>query len=201
MPADGAWVEYAWTHVLPGNTEEHGILRFSSVGRKEVKGAACRWIEIKVQVRRGDKTLGQIRKLLVPEEAFRKGLPLDDIVVECFHREVSANVVTRLSPKRLREFLWMGFPAREGSLRMIRDKENVTSKLGTFLTRHVATDQKSRERTRVCHTWLTDDVPFGWAKLEIREPLDNNPARVVFTATATRKGRGATSEVDEGTAQ
>jgi hypothetical protein len=200
LPADGTWVEYAWKRVTPRNAAESGLLRFSAVGRKEVQGVRCRWVEIKVQARRGDRPKWQIRKLLVPEEAFRKGLPLGEIAVACYHREDGAAGVRRLSPKRIHDFLGMGLGGRDSPLRTVRAKEELTTDLGKFSTRHVATE-KTGERARAFHCWLTADVPFGWAKLEIRDTPGDAPARVVFTATATRKGQGAKSEVDETTAE
>src|SRR5262249_36961950 len=65
LPAVGTWVEYEWKRVTPSDQQEKGILRMSCVGEKKVKGAACRWVEIKVQARRGDKTKWKVRKLLV----------------------------------------------------------------------------------------------------------------------------------------
>src|SRR5215510_5220630 len=104
LPADGAWVEYEWRRTA-AETKEEGTLRISSVGAKDIDGTRCRWVEVKVETRAGDKTKWQVRKLLVAERPFRNGRPLQECVVECYHQDDASRTVTRLSKPRLDEFL------------------------------------------------------------------------------------------------
>jgi hypothetical protein len=199
LPADGTWVEYEWKQGTPENKEERGTLRISSVGAKEVKGARCRWVEIKVEIRAGEETKWQRRKLLVAEKAFADGKPLADCLLECFHQDDGNRAVVRLSGKRLDEFLGLGLGGA-ATLREVQAKEEVASKLGKYAARHVSATGKAGEVTREYHAWVTKEVPFGIARVEVRAKGGSGPERA-FTAVATQNGRDAKSEVDESAAK
>jgi hypothetical protein len=162
---------------------------------------AYRWVEVKIEAGRGDKATWRRRKLLVAEKAFREGRPLEECVAECYHQDSGDRTVVRLPARRVHSFLGMGVPAASGALHEAPNKEEVTTGLGKLLAKHSWAAGKVGEVVREYHGWLSGEVPFGLAKLEIREKRGDKPAAVIFSAVATRKGDGARSEVDESAAR
>lgn len=89
LPNDGAWAEFEVTGKGIGadgqsRTTIDGKLTLSSVGREEVSGEPCRWIEIKSQMRdlRGEnraETTGVLKLLLVERRLQRGQEPLAGI--------------------------------------------------------------------------------------------------------------------------
>lgn len=89
LPNDGAWAEFDVTGKAVGADGQSratidGKLTFSSVGREEVSGEPCRWIEIKSQTRdlRGEnraETTGVLKLLLVERRLQRGQEPLAGI--------------------------------------------------------------------------------------------------------------------------
>lgn len=69
LPADGEWVAFQTTLEANGKSESN-IWTVKSVGKKEVAGVACRWIEM--QLMKEEQNLILI-KCLIPEDEFGKG--------------------------------------------------------------------------------------------------------------------------------
>ena len=69
LPADGEWVAFQTTVEANGKSES-SIWTVKSVGKKEVAGVACRWIEM--QLMNEERNLILI-KCLIPESEFGKG--------------------------------------------------------------------------------------------------------------------------------
>jgi hypothetical protein len=201
LPADGVWVEFDWKAAPLDGREQAGTLRLSSVGRTESRDAPHRWVEIKKEVVEKDQTHQQVRKLLVAEKVVADGTPLPGHVAEGYGRDRAGGPVLRLSPARLDDLVGLGLPGPGADFQEVRDKETVENKLGKFVTRHVTASGKRGDRTLTFHFWLTDQLPFGWARLEVRERSGTDPPRLVFTAVAARQGQGAKSDLDESTAR
>jgi hypothetical protein len=201
LPPDGSLVEYAWTATDAKDQKTTGGFRISSVGGARVKGEAHRWLEIRKEVRQGDQTKVQVRKLLLAEKGLANGQPFSEGVVAVFDRTGAGGPVTKLSPASARDFLALGLRGDGVALKTVAEREKVETKLGTFLTRHLAARGESGGRTLEYHVWLSAEVPFGWAKVEVKEVKENAAPRTIFTAAAVRKGEGATSEVDESRAR
>jgi hypothetical protein len=197
LPADGAWVEYAWTATEPGGKKQTGTLRISSVGTRTVQGVRCRWIELKRQTWQGDRLGVRWRKLLVAEDAFRQKKTQQTYVIEGFAREKAGGPVTRLGRLRIGGLLHLGIEGADVSLQAAPAREKVTAGGAALWARHVSAAGTSGSRRLRYDGWLTDEVPFGWAKVEIREEDGKRPARVIYTAIVARQGKGARSEVDE----
>jgi len=195
LPADGTWVEYTWQATDRYHEERTGLLRISSVGRKEVKDAACRWIEIRLEARDGDKMTRRLRKFLVAPRAFTRGQSFEDHVLEGFAQSTPKDGVIRLPTKRLYDFLNLGLNAQ--TLTEVQKQAEVKTPLGSFRTRHVSAAGSRGPRTLTYDAWLTDDMPFGWCQIEVHEQRGAGPALLVFRATASRNGRDAKSELDE----
>jgi hypothetical protein len=195
LPADGTWVEYDWVHSPPDATESKGTLRISSVGREEVGREGCRWVELRLTTGEGDDRRVRYRKLLVSEGAVKDGKPLAEAVRACFDR--SGDRVRAVTGKARLDFL--GMSVSRGPLRKPSGPEEVTSKLGRYQARHMATE--ASEPGRSYHGWLTDKVPFGWVRFEVRAEDCRGGEHMLFRATAARTGDGAVSQVDESRAR
>ena len=94
---------------------------------------------------------------------------------------------------------FLGMAVHEGALRELSRSEEVASKLGWYRARHLGT--KGSGPGRFYHGWLTDKVPFGWARFEVRAVEERGGEHTLFRAAVTRTGDGAVSEVDESKAR
>ena len=200
LPEDGSWVEYDWIAAGADGKQIKGLLRISCVGRKTSEGVECRWVEIRKEYRAGDQTQREYRKFLIPEKAFAAAPTLRDQVRTVIGQDDSAAPLL-LSASRTRDFLNMGFDAPEAVLKEVRARVKVTTPLGKYEARQVTARSQSGERLREYEGWLTADVPFGWARFEVREGPRDGPGQTVFTATAVRSGKGAKAEVNEALAK
>jgi hypothetical protein len=164
-----------------------------------VNGRAHRWVEITRETRNESRVERRTRKLLVDEAALALGHPLFECVDRAFEKADDGGVIV-LTRDRLRTFTGLGIKGPQEELRRVSDEE-VTTPLGVFRTRHVTSRGSTAGRVLKYHGWLSPDVPFGWARMEIREPAGEGPPRLVFRATACRTGRPARSEMDESRAR
>jgi hypothetical protein len=195
LPPDGTWVEYAWTADDGKGQKTTGTFRISSVGRVQLKGKAQRWLEIRKEQKQEGQTTVQVRKLLIDERALARG-PFAAAVSAVFHRSGPDGPVIRLSAARAQDFLALGLHGGV-PLKTVAGRERLETKLGTFITRHLAARGESEGRTLEYHVWLTSEVPFGWAKVEVKEIRPKDGPRTIFTGTAEKTGKGAKSEVEE----
>jgi hypothetical protein len=196
LSPDGTRVEYKWTAISRGEAKLSGTLRISSVGRKVVNGVPCRWVELCRETLLGDRTARHVRKALIREDAIGRHQPFADAVVDCLDMAPDGSV-TKLSAPRTRDFLGLGIHGLTAELKDVADKEEVETKLGRFVTRHVSARGGDGARTLIYHAWLTDRVPFGWAKLEVQEIVGSEPARTIFNATAVKTAIDTKPELDE----
>jgi hypothetical protein len=195
LPEDGVWVEYS-RQASDGDGRKHaGVLRLASVGRKEVRGVSYRWIEITRRETEAEESRQRVRKLLVAEQAFGRTRSLPDNVQEGFER-VGSDGTVRLSAQRLDDFVRLGLRPTTSGFATVQAREKIELELGKFVSRHVSIQGESRSRAVIYHGWLTDEVPFGCARFEIREEKDGAAPRILFSATASRTGKGARSELD-----
>jgi hypothetical protein len=194
LPKDGTWVEYACTVAEQGGRQQTGTLRISSVGQTVTQGARYRWVEIKWESDPGGKQTRRIRKLQVVEETFARSRSLKDSVVAIFDQG-EGGAVARMSTPQARAFLSLGLEVRDTGLKT-RNVEKHEIRPGEIRTRQV-----SGAGDLMYDGWLTDTVPFGWSRFEIREVRGEGPGRKVFTAAVARTGPGARSEVDESKAK
>jgi hypothetical protein len=196
LPDDGVWIEFAWQSFDDQGKKRSGVLRLSSVGRKEVQGDSYRWVEIAQRTNESDRTKPRLRKLLVAEQGFNQTRALADNVQEGFERVGSKGKVVRLSAQRLEDFLHLGIHATDSGFATIQNAEKIEIELGKYVCRHVSIQGQIGSRSVVYHGWLTDDVPLGCARFEIQKEQTGAPPRLLFKAEAYRTGDGARSELD-----
>jgi hypothetical protein len=176
--------------------KQAGTLRISSVGSREEKGVRHRWVEIKLTFREGGARAFRLRKLLVSEPALKQGKPVGEAVVRGFRQDGPDGPVRPLTREQRGDVLGMGFATPDAALQEVRAVEAVATGLGKKDTRHVCAVGKEAGRSLAYHGWLTGEVPFGWARFEIRETTDGAD-RILFHAVAQETGSGARSELDE----
>lgn len=85
LPEDGTWAEYELQASLNNQAAPvaAGTLRVSSVGRANVDGAWCRWIEFQFRVKPADQdqTISIVYKCQLPEDSLKAGaVPADKLV-------------------------------------------------------------------------------------------------------------------------
>jgi hypothetical protein len=198
-PLDGTWVEYEWVNVGPAQKERPGTLRISSVGQKPVNGVPHRWVEFRIAPQDGDPRDAKHVKLLVAEKAVADGALTTDAVAEAYEKRPDG-AVAKLSPREVGMVLGMGFH-EPAELREVQAREEADTKLGKFQTRHMAASARVGDRSVLeYHVWLTNDVPFGWARMEVHEKV-GDASRTIFRANARFRGTGAKSEIDESQAK
>src|SRR5262245_17361110 len=76
LPADGAMARYDMEMTVAKDGKQltgKGTAILSSVGRKEVDGKPCRWIEIIFEVKIEDREEKSITKVLIPEKHLKEG--------------------------------------------------------------------------------------------------------------------------------
>ena len=77
LPKDGTWAEYKMegkgTNRDGSEVTLTGTLKLSSVGTAQVDGKPCRWIELKINVKRNKEDFTTIDKLLIPEQQLTVG--------------------------------------------------------------------------------------------------------------------------------
>jgi hypothetical protein len=197
LPKLGTWVEYEWKATRQVGKEETGTLRISFVGQQKVRGSSHVWIEIKKESGEKGRTRRQVRKLLVAEKAFADGQAFHDHIAAAYEQADASGPVTRLSNDRMEKFLGLYLDEGKAALKTQREKEKIKVPLGEYVTRRVSAEGKTEGRLLEYVGWLTDRVPFGWARFEIHEKAESGPSRTIFTASAVRSGKKAISEVDQ----
>jgi hypothetical protein len=196
LPVDGTWVDYEWTMSVPTKGMQKGTLRISSVGHKEINGIKHRWVEITLTYGNDQQLVHRYRKVLVAEAVLQKGRPIQEAVSEAYRQEGKTGTVTLLPRSRWHDLLGMGFGAPDSVLQEVEPAVATQTKLGKVTARHVHAPGINDGRSLDYHGWLTQEVPFGWAKFEIRE-VSGGITQTIFTAAAVKTGQGAKSEVDE----
>jgi hypothetical protein len=97
LPEDGHWVRFQvegkTIHPDRIETTQTGTITMSSVGKAEINGQKCRWIEIVMAAKFDDSPSGignysftDIDKLLIPEEHLAKGKEPLKHVVKSWHK-------------------------------------------------------------------------------------------------------------------
>lgn len=204
LPKDGTFVDYDFQYLDIRGKEHKGKMRIASVGQRRSKeGVLCRWVEIKME---GSTFESRWGKLLVAETVFTGGQSLEESVAEAYHQEGSDGRILNMSGNQISDYFTMGI---RGDLRLLKQEE-IETKLGKFSTKRVLAKGKGRQRpNRVqedvelvqrdleYRAWLTNDIPFGVARLEIWGRVGDDPARRLFYAEAAKVGSGAKSELNE----
>ena len=193
LPPDGTWVEYEWVLQTGNGNKIPGTLRISSVGQTQVDNLAHRWVEIKLTARKGKKPFIRYRKLLINEQVLAQRKVFHNAVKQCWDRIGMDGPTTPLPIRKINDFLGMGLVTDAALHRQPKSIELVT-KIGKFETGHVRTES-NLSPSRDYRGWLTEKVPFGWAKFEIHERDSQEKRRIVFRAIVSKKGNNAQSEV------
>lgn len=199
LPSDGAWAEFQFKEGSLGIDDwATGTFRISSVGTKEVNRAPHRWIEIKTELKRHGETQTTILKLLVAEKALREGQSLVDQVPEAYRRHDDGRIA-RLPAWKIKNLLrWHTFEAKRVRKKWHTGEDTeIATHLGKVKTRHVSgVFFNIAGRSADWEAWLTEDVPFGWARVE--ETVKGLGATLgTYRVEVCRTGNGAKSEVDE----
>jgi hypothetical protein len=190
LPEEGTWVEYNWEAVSRDGKKQTGTLRITSGGRRDINDVACRTVEIIKHIKEPSTSEDRVRKLLVSERAFQKTHALAESVVEAYEQNGPRAKEVLLSAQRREDFISLNLRALDDAWKQISASEKVEVPLGKYTARHVTAKGRMEERKLSYDGWLTDDVPFGWAKFEMHDCSGDEPKRV-FRASAVSTSRKA----------
>jgi hypothetical protein len=176
LPADGSWVRFDVTGEgqKPGGevaVSLKGTLTLKSVGREQVEGIECRWIEFEttMQFQRGDRKGEQTElfKLLIPEKYLVTGQNPRAHVLKAWKRDAAgATQELDLKGKNARDVESLD-ELLHGGLAKSEKSEGIEIKTpgGTFACTRLNGKESSAagDVDLETQTWLTDKVPFGVA--------------------------------------
>jgi hypothetical protein len=176
LPADGSWVRFDVTGEgqKPGGevaVSLKGTLTLKSVGREQVDGIECRWIEFEMTLeiqsgdRKSEKT--ELFKLLIPETYLVTSQNPRAHVLKAWKRDAAgATQELDLKGRNAREVESLD-ELLNGGLAKSEKSEGVEIKTpgGTFPCTRLDGKESSASGNidLETQTWLTDKVPFGVA--------------------------------------
>jgi hypothetical protein len=193
LPPDGTWVEYE----VKGSRSKQpisGTLRVACFGSQEVNKVKYRWIEVKLEIKKGVDKRIEIFKMKIDEKALEGGPAWAGNVVEV-HQKVDAKAPVKLPPQQGEEFLSMGCIDGDVKLAVKKEKASVTTSKETLTCKEVEANCKRSDGQIDYLCWLNSTVPFGWARINTVTRLKDEEVSI-FTATYVQKGTGAKSELD-----
>jgi len=218
LPEDGTWAEFksrGEMTVMEKDQSVTGTIRIASVGRTVEQDAPCRWIEVKLDMKRGDNDeVSIISKVLVPEKFLVAGEKSLQHAVRAIIKEGESEPKEVDDPENFDHGplpLILADPLKKSKELEARE---IKSKLGKHSCKGVGgrlsfkPAHSERIAVRV-QTWLHPDAPFGvvsnrWTFEEQppkgdEEKLDEEGSRMKMTWTSTLSdfGTGATSELPD----
>ncbi len=189
LPPDGTWARFQAdvTGERPDGTVETmtGTFTLSSVGVAEVDGEACRWIEIRRDLKRNDQSVTALHKLLIPEKHLGKGQdPLPHVHKAWFSPSQTLNGTAQEIPGLKgtdRQQLNMLHPYLYGPIKNSKPLSplEVESKLGKLNCEGVTAQENTEPGTNVTldSTYLLRlhrSAPFGVVTYESTSKLQLN---------------------------
>jgi len=217
LPEDGTWAEFksrGEMTVMEKDQSVTGTIRIASVGRTVEQGAPCRWIEVKLDMKRGDNDeVSIISKVLVPEKFLVAGEKSLQHAVRAIIKEGESEPKEVDDPENFDHGplpLILADPLKKSKELEARE---IKSKLGKLSCKGVGgrlsfKPQHSDGITVRVQTRLHPDAPFGvvssrWtieeqAKGDGKDPDKEGPRmKMTWTSTLSDFGTGATSELPD----
>lgn len=172
LPKDGAWVSFYCAEEFDDGAKRELYVTIQSVGREDVKGEPCRWLELKYQ-RPAEWPHGKaaVWKVLVPEKQFGPGGDPLGHVVKSWYQEAGEDAVEEpVGPILPRLHLVLPTPITgskevRGEQHFDWQKGRLTSTTALVGTaRHVYKVETVKAAYRVA---LSAQVPFGVAGMKV----------------------------------
>ena len=165
LPADGHWVRFDLKMVRQRGENERigtGTMQISSVGQVKENGEPCRWIEFKMNTKKGEREDRIVAKVLIPEKHLQRGAtPIDHLVrgwIKLGDRDTQALTATQRGPLPV----FLGGPLKDAKK---LEAEVVDGKLGKLkcagVTGRTAFKEGGDEATADVTTRLNKKAPFG----------------------------------------
>jgi hypothetical protein len=207
LPEDGTAVRFAMDFKVTHNGMEEmvtGELVQRSVGKVDVDGKPCRWIEFKFTIDKGGQQFNMLSKVLIPESALKAGENPGAHMIRGWMKSMDREpeeLKDLNTPKAgpLGAFL-AGPPTDAKKLA----KETVDSKLGKLECEGVSGSlmiEQGNEKVAVkLENRLNDKAPFGVVKSRLEFQVERNgQAREngVITLNVTDVAKDAKSELPE----
>lgn len=170
IPKDGTWVEFTMDGMATSSDDSEvtlvGKLRLSSVGKVEVDGQPCRWIEFRTDGIRNDEKFTDTIKLLIPEKNLTKGQdPLKHIIKAWSKHSHTAGgaravEVTGVGKENLRNRTFQLLHGPYDNPQKL-EKTLVESKLGKQECEGIKATETWGGIKYTCEIRLHDKAPFG----------------------------------------
>jgi hypothetical protein len=189
IAAVGTWVEYRITEVDAARKPHTGRLRITVGGTERHDGVTYHWIEMDQKTTQDDKTIHKVRRFLIADVALAAGPSWDGNVRAAYAKSGDDKEERALTATEIKRLLTMGFEGPQEGLHKASKSETVHTKLGNFQAHKVTATARHGELELTYKAWLTDKVPFGWVKLEVREKSADETTRLVYRAEVLREGR------------
>jgi hypothetical protein len=167
LPEDGSWVRFEMTMTINEADGDHGTgtgsLKMSSVGRTQVDGEDCRWIELRLHTTVANDKDDAVAKVLVPEKHLQSGAsPIEHVARGWIQWEGNEPVPLRQSPQRSLVAAFLAGPPEDAKK---LEKRRVPSKLGDLecdgLTGSSTFKEGENQFAITYRTRLHDKAPFG----------------------------------------
>ena len=211
LPADGTGVTYEMEFVKKDANSEvkmTGTLSIASVGKKKVKGTACRWIEFTLKMNFLGRARTIVAKFLIPESDLGKGkFPLSNIKAGWMSQGEQGDRVREMSDPYTR----MGGPIPAFLPRPLKDVKQakpvkidtgigkITAKKLTGKTEYEQGNENRTDKFIVDYELqLADKAPFGVAAAKITMKEYVNRTRLDDTITITLKLKSIDKNVKSG---
>jgi len=207
LPEDGTAVRFAMDFKVNHNGMEEmatGELVQRSVGKVDVDGKPCRWIEFKFTIDKGGQQFNMLSKVLIPESALKAGENPGAHMIRGWMKQMDRD------PEELKDLntpkagplgAFLAGPATDAKKLA---KETVDSKLGKLecegVTGSLMIDQGSEKVAIKLENRLHDKAPFGVVKSRMEFQVERNgQAREngVITISALEVTKGTQSELPE----
>jgi hypothetical protein len=210
LPADGSWVQYEFEASIADKRTMKNVVTLSFVGSAVEEGVACRWIEVKVVVPKGERqTEGTyISKMLVSTEDL---MELRDPFVHPL-RTWSRRPGEQEAAETKQAFmigpdLMLWAPAALKTLKEGADRKEVEYQQGrlesarAWVGQRVTVNEKTKSRFESNYTvWMHPDLPIGFAEAVVADNIhhvDGRKLQQTRTYRIQAAGRNAKSELPE----
>ncbi|MFT7640324.1 MAG: hypothetical protein ACI9G1_002065 [Pirellulaceae bacterium] len=205
LPADGTSAHYELSATSTRGETVHemtGTLQLSSVGSSIENGVKCRWIEIKMTLKRGDGVSTIVAKVLTPEKELQYGGAPYDKMLRSWVRMREGGDVVKIDDSNkgpLPGFL-------SGPLKEAKPLEPIVveSKFGNLNCKGVTGFTEFKEGLRdnkvVFETRLHNTAPFGVVKSKMNVTVtstDNQTRTLALVMTLSKSSKGARTQLAE----
>ena len=176
LPDDGTWAKYQMSHKSGQGKEDSlkGELTIRSVGKSEVDGITCRWIEVEIKTPLGTRTIVDTEKFLIDERAFGQESIAAESIKKCwsFSSASRSKEVLEVKPNTHRMKTLVSSLLSDAPYSQKKDNKTVECVLGKLDCSVIATSQEKLDALgdkrpnyyMECTAFYNQKSPFGFVQ-------------------------------------